>query len=325
MRASRFSLLPVLLSLLAGASPARADGPLAVVAAVRGRVEVASAHGGAAVPAVFGRTLERGDRVTVGKGGSATLVFGDGGVTMLPERASLTVGGGAAPASGVALPGEVYAEVSRFATAGSRETGLVSMAGMRSEVDAGAPLLVSPRNTAILDTAPVLRWRGFPGAVRYRVRLGPVAGGESWQREMPVQPGVEPSLEFPADVARLVPGTDYEWEVEAIGEQGTLRAEGARLRVLADERAASVRANLARIAESAGGGSTAAARYLAGSYLAGLELYDAAARQFLELVALAPESPEAHEALGSLYLETGLADRAAAEFQRALALHRGSR
>lgn len=324
MSATRTRLLFVLLSTLAGAMPVQAAGPLAVVAAVRGRVEVASARGGASVPATFGRALERGDRVTVGKGGSATLFFGDGGVVTLPERGSMMVGG-SAPAAGGALPGEVFAEVSRFATAGSRETGLVSMAGVRSESDAGAPLLLSPRNTTVLDTAPTLRWRAFPGAVRYRVRLGPASGGESWIREVASTPGAEPSLAFPDGAPRLAPGVDYEWEVEAIGAQGTLRAESAAVRALPAEAAAGVRANLARIAGSAGGEGTAAARFLAGSYLAGLELHDEAARQFLALVELAPDSPEAHEALGSLYLETGLADRAAAEFQRALALHRGSR
>jgi len=324
MSATRTRLLFVLLSALAGATPALAAGPLAVVAAVRGRVEVASARGGAAVPATFGRALERGDRVTVGRGGSATLFFGDGGVVTLPERGSMTVGG-AAPAAGGALPGEVFTEVSRFATAGSRETGLVSMAGVRAEADAGAPLLLSPRNTTVLEAAPTLRWRAFPGAVRYRVRLGPAAGGESWSRELAATPGAEPSLAFPDDAPRLEPGVDYEWEVEAIGAQGTLRAESAVVRTLPAEAAAGVRANLARIAESAGGEGTAAARFLAGSYLAGLKLHDEAARQFVALVELAPDSPEAHEALGSLYLETGLADRAAAEFQRALALHRGAR
>lgn len=325
MSATRSRLLFALLFAVAGAMPARADGPLAVVAAVRGRVEIASARGGAAVPATFGRALERGDRVTVGKGGSATLFFGDGGVVTLPERGSLTVGGGSAPAAGGALPGEVFARVSRFATAGSRETGLVSMAGVRSETDAAAPLLLAPRNTTVLDAAPTLRWRAFPGAVRYRVRLGPAAGGESWRREVDAAPGAEPSLAFPEDAPRLEPGVDYEWEVEAIGAQGTLRAESAVVRALAADSAAGVRANLARIAGSAGGEGAAAARYLAGSYLAALGLHDEAARQFLALVALAPDSPEAHEALGALYLEIGLADRAAAEFQRALALHRGSR
>jgi len=324
MRTTFLCLLLALSPAPALASQAPPGDPVAVVAAVKGRVEVTAARGGA-VAAAFGQALERGDRVTVGKGSAATLIFGDGNVVTLAERASLTIGGHVpAPARAPALPGEVFANVSQFATAGSRQTGLVTMADMRSDADAGGSLLLSPRNTTVLDDAPVLRWRAVPGATRYRVRLSSAAGEVAWVREVPAA-DAEPSLDFPAGAGRLAAGVDHEWEVEALDGETTLRRESAVVRVLPGEARASVRANLARIAESAGGDATAAARFLAGSYLSGLGLYDDAARQFEALAGLAPGSPEPHEALGNLYLKVGASDRAAVEFQRALALHREAR
>ena len=326
MRTTFPCLLLAVLPLVAGASGASPAEPVAVVASVSGRVEVSAARGGAAVPAVFGRALERGDRVTVGKGGGATLFFGDGSVVTLAERGSVTIGGNAAaPAHATALPGEVFTQVSQFVTAGSRQTGLVTLADMRSDADAGAPLLLAPRNTSVLDDAPALSWRAVQGATRYRVHFGPSGGAESWTREVAAVSGAELSLAFPAGADRLAAGVDYEWEVEALDDKGTLRREGAVVRVLPAEAREGARANLARIAASAGGETSAAARFLAGSYLCGLGLYDDATRQFQALAALAPGSPEPHEALGNLYLKIGASDRAAEEFRRALALQREAR
>lgn len=323
----RQPLLPILAAtfLLAARGEAASSapaGPVAVIASVHGHVDVTSARGGASA-AVFGRPLERGDKVAVGKGGGATLFFGDGNVVTLAERSSITIGAaaGGAPKS-AALPADVYSHVSGFVTAGSRQTGLVTMADMRAESDAGAPLLLAPRNCAILEDAPALRWRAVQGATRYRVHFGPADGAETWTREVPAAAGAEVSLAFPGDAARLEPGRDYEWEVEALDDKGTMRRESARMKALPPDAGAAVRENLGRIAASAGGEHTPAACFLAGSYLSGMGLHGDAAVRFRELVTLAPESPEAHEALGNLYLEIGLSDWAAAEFRQALALHR---
>ena len=57
----------LLLALALASGPAFAD-PLAVIAAVKGMVEVTPARGGLPQKAVFGRALERGDRVAVATG-----------------------------------------------------------------------------------------------------------------------------------------------------------------------------------------------------------------------------------------------------------------
>jgi hypothetical protein len=141
--------------------------------------------------------------------------------------------------------------------------------------------------------------------------------GVLWTREVT---GL--SLDYPADGAALPRDSDYLLEVAALSGTGSLRKESTGFHVLSAEQASAVQANLERIRDSAGGESSAAARYLAGSYLGGHGLYGDAIVQFAALSKISPESPAPHEALGKVYREVGLMDLAAAEFQRALELTR---
>jgi hypothetical protein len=296
--------------------------PVAVVASVKGKVEVTSSRGGPAQRAVFGRALERGDRVAVATGGAATLFYNDGTVIDLPEKSTLTVGGrGAgkptgAPASG--LPSEVYASVTKFVAGGSRETGLVALSALRSApADQDTPFLIAPRKTALIADRPAFSWRAVREATRYRVTLSSAEQGELWSHEVEA-----PSLPFPPDAAALAGGGEYLWEVEALSDLKSLRRESSVFQVLASEQAAAVRVNLGRIRDSAGGFDNPAAQFLAGSYLSGLGLFLDATEHFGALCKLSPSSPAPHEALGTVYTKVGLMDLAAAEFQQALALTR---
>ncbi len=285
-------------------SAALAD-PVAVIASVKGKVEVTSSHGGPAQRATFGRPLERGDRITIAPGGAATLFFNDGN-------------GKSGGATAQGLPGEVYASVSKFVAGGSRETGLVALSELRSApAEQDVPFLVGPRKTALITDRPAFSWRAVPGATRYKVTVSSADQGEVWSREAD---GL--SLTFPADAAALVAGGEYLWEVEAFSEMKSLRRESSVFQVLATPQAEAVRANLGRIRDSAGGDENAAAQFLAGSYLSGLGLFLDATEHFGALCRLTPTSPSPHEALGTVYTKVGLMDLAAAEFQQALALTR---
>jgi len=294
--------------------------PVAVIAAVSGRVDVTTPRGGPARRAVFGRALERGDRVAVSAGGSATLFFNDGNVVELAEKSSLRIGGQVGGRAGRApgLPSDVYASVSKFVAGGSRETGLVALSTLRSApVDAGAPFLTAPRRTALMTDRPTFAWRAVPGATRYRVTVSSVESGELWNREVE---GL--SLPFPADAAPLARAAEYLWEVEAFSDLKSLRKESTVFEVTSDARARTVSANLARIRGAAGGAESPAAQFLAGSYLSGLGLFYDATQQFVAMCGLMPTSPAPHEALGAVYMKVGLTDLAAAELQQALALTR---
>lgn len=301
--------------------------PVAVIASFKGKVEVTAAAAKAPLRAAFGRALEKGDKVVVGPGGAATLFFENGNVIELGEKSSVTVGGKVDNhPKGTGLPGEVYANVSKFATAGSRQTGLVAMAEMRSGPEDGRPLLLAPRNSSVLTDAPAFSWRSVPGATRYRIKVSSAESGELWTREIPAgKPGEDLSLPYPSDATRVTADSDLLWEVDALDDTKSLRRETTTAHVLAAAARNDVRANLERIRASAGGGETAAACFLSGSYLSGVGLQHEAAQQFQTLARLTPESPAAHEALGNVYSSIGLMDLAAAEFQQALTLERDSR
>ena len=186
MPSSRWCAALLMLATLAGALPAlAAAAPLAVLAAVKGRVQVVRGSN-PAQPAGFGMALEQGDQVVVPAGGAATVFFNDGNVIELSEKSRITVGG-KVPARprvgpGSDLSGEVYSNVSRFVTGGSAQTGLVAMATVRGS-DTSAPILLAPRNSGLLDSRPSFAWRAVEGATRYRVSVTG-ENGELWNREV---------------------------------------------------------------------------------------------------------------------------------------------
>jgi hypothetical protein len=301
-----------------GGGSVPSGAPLAIVAAVKGHVEVVSSRGGPAAVVAFGKPLLRGDRVVVSPGGSATVFFNDGNVVELGEKSTITVGGRAAVKSRAAngeLSGEIYASVNRFVAGGSRETGLVGQTPLR----AGAslrPLLVQPRRTNLMNGRPRFQWQPVAGAARYRVTVSGEQG-EIWHRDV-----TDTTLEYPDDAAPLGAGADLAWDVRALSDRDELRREESVVHVMTDAETATVRESLARIQDAAGGAATPAAHFLSGSYLFGQGLYVESAEQFEALLRLAPDSPSPHEALGNVYREVGLADRAAEEYRQALALTR---
>lgn len=311
------SFLAACAALVFSAGPSLAADPVAVIAAVKGRVEI-TPRGGAVQRAVFGRALERGDKIAVSAGGSATVFFNDGNVIELAEKSTLTVSGKianktAGPAAG--LPGEVYASVSRHVAGGSRSSGLLATSTLRGADE--QPFLLAPRRTAVLTDRPAFAWREVAGARRYRITVSSAESGELWNREVE---GL--TLAWPADAPPIAGAGDFLWEVEALGEGRSLRRESSVFQALAPAQIATIRGNLERIRDTAGGPESSAARFLAASYLSGLGLYQDAVEHFGALCRLSPTSPAPHDALGDLYTKVGLMDLAAAEYQRANALTR---
>jgi hypothetical protein len=304
--------------LLTLVATAHAD-PVAVLAAFKGKVTVASAKGGEAAKAAFGRSLENGDRVVTGPGGSVSIFFNDGNVIELGEKSSMTVGGRVAARSALGvekLPGEVFAQVARYSAGGSRQTGMVALSTLRSGGAVSGPEPLAPRNTDVLDARPALSWRPVEGAARYRVSMSGDAG-ELWSRETSAT-----TLAFPDDAAALAADADYLWEVQAFSASAPLGKASTTFHLAPAAQAQAVRGVLARIREGAGGDEKPAARFLSGSYLFGRGFYQDAGTQFEALSRLSPESPAPHEALGNVYRAVGLMDLAAASFERALSLSR---
>jgi hypothetical protein len=158
VRALLLTVLALSLATIASADP------FAVIASVKGKVDVTPAKGGASQQAVFGRGLDKGDKIAVAPGGAATLAVSDGTVIELTAGSKMTIGTkdaakpGTAPAA--AIPGEVYASVTKFVAGGSRQTGLVAMSELRSApAESDSPFILSPRKTALLVDRPSFAWR----------------------------------------------------------------------------------------------------------------------------------------------------------------------
>ena len=204
---------------VACASVAMAE-PVAFIVAMKGPVTVAAAKG-AAVKAALGRPLERGDKVTVGAGGTASLFFSDGNIIELSAGSSMRVGGKLSAADakrigpGSGVSNEVFNRVSKFITSDRKQAGLVALSPMRS----GArrpPLLIGPRVSAMLSGRPRFEWRSIGGASRYQVTVTNEAGAV-WTREVS-----DTTLDYPGDADSLATGADYIWEVVAMSDTGPI-------------------------------------------------------------------------------------------------------
>jgi len=305
--------LPALAML--AAVPAFAD-PVAFVVALKGSATVTSKAKG--TKAALGRGLERGDKVQVAPGGSVTLFFSDGNVVELGGGSSLTVSGQLTSSAqkvgpGSNVPAEVFTRVSKFVASSNRQSGMVALSAMRG-AESEAPLIVSPRRSAMLELRPRFVWRHVPGATRYRLAVS-TEEGPVWSSEVS-----DTTTSYPADATALAPTTDYVWEVEALSDTGPIGPrDESSFRVLSAGEATQVREHLDGLSKAAGDG-TAATLYLSGSYLMGRGLYGEAAEEFEALCKLTPDAPGAHQALGNVYQTMGVNDRAAEEMKRAQAL-----
>ena len=308
----RLFVVLALTGLIASApTPAHAD-PVAIIASLKGKVTVQSARSSEPVTATFGRALEAGDRVQLAAGSAATILFNDGNVAELGEKSSLTIGGGAKGGKGGGkLPSDVFTQVSKLTTGGSRRSGLVVMAPMRSGGVVAGPEPITPRQTDMLSARPSFEWRAVEGATRYRVTLSG-DDGALWTREV-----ASTKIAYPADAAALAPDHEWLWEVQAFGATGALGRASANFRVPAQADLDAVRNVLERIRAA---GETPATRYLAGSYLHARGFQQDALAEFLALARIDPSSPAPHEALGDVYRAIGLMEQAAASYDRALDL-----
>ncbi len=116
------------------AASSTSNQPVALVVATSGRVEVSRASSKSVERGTIGLALLRGDKVQVGAGGAATLLFSDGNLLELSEKSAITIGAHPRVARS-REPNPVMADVFKSVfggvVGGSRETGLVALAPAR--------------------------------------------------------------------------------------------------------------------------------------------------------------------------------------------------
>jgi hypothetical protein len=91
------------------------------------------------------------------------------------------------------------------------------------------PIVLSPRNTKLLSTLPLLRWRGLPDAIDYEVHVDGTT--PAWSRHVS---GLT-SISYPADAPSLTPGTTYSFWVKKTGAADRDQTPGLGFSIATDQ------------------------------------------------------------------------------------------
>ena len=198
------ALLIVLMSVSAFAHYS-AD-PAAVVVQVNGAVQIQRTGQNASSPATVGASLNAGDKVVIGSGAKAVLLYKTG--KMVPATSTITIEDAQRDKPG-GLFNQTVTTLAQVATTNARTQP--NRQGMIRPI-AGEPMLIAPRNLVkVADLHPTFVWGKLDDAAGYTVqirRLEPFPG-----KPERFQAGNMTSWTYPADATPLIPGGVYEWTV----------------------------------------------------------------------------------------------------------------
>jgi hypothetical protein len=299
----------------------------ALLTQVRGEVTI-SEEGGTMRPAWPAQVLRSRATVHVPSGAHLGLICNDDHFVELTSEGDWQVTK-AACGAGRKLPAGTYH--SMVPKAGRildlENVRVVEAKTKEKEGDYGSiPVILSPRNTALLALEPELRWVEVGGAIEYVLSLSGMAGFEEISVAAEELTCVEHpltgsnricSLAWPASEWPLEPGQRYFLAVGArrgIAEDLRL-SEKSALRALAEEAAGEVEAAVAGI-EVLPLDAVTQDLLLAGVY-AGQGLYGDAADAYEQALAGQP-SPAVYVALGDVYSEMALYRWAFEAYQEAV-------
>lgn len=273
--------------------------------------------------------IRNGTRLRVEAGGSVTIVCYNNRVVRIVERRTVVMTAAVCTSEGRALPRTSAASVRP--NSGTLETvngsKRLPFQSREQEGDYGKiPIVVGPRNTAIVAGAPTIRWVEVPGVSRYKLTLnGPtplpeqdVSGDEFTCTDTGIERiGPVCSLAWPADEWPLESGELYFLTVHArVGIEWNA-SESSAIEVLSAEDAQKVEAEVETI-RSLGLDAPTESLLLAGLY-AQEGLYENAIAAYEARLDLLPAHLIA-VALGDAHRATDLQMFAFFAYQRALDL-----
>jgi hypothetical protein len=179
-----------------------------------GNVSVQCGAGSKAIPVKVAFPLHVGDRVLVGVGARAKIIFADRPPKLLGPGQRYVVTRTppvirASSAEGGVLARAWKAIVTRLKSAFVGERA-APPATARGADDEALPHLVYPRNTAILEAEPQFAWTEVEGAQRYVVII---AFYSTYEKTCQI-PSATTSAAYPQDGVPLQPGRKYFWCVE---------------------------------------------------------------------------------------------------------------
>jgi hypothetical protein len=322
----------LLVAVLLAAGPTSAQGTedlTAVLTRVEGNVTVRESgpvRKGEPPPVRRARPfqiLRGGDEIRVPAGARAGLVCstnswialtGEGERRLTPEACR----------TGETLPPGTYA---RLAPRGGRLRSLQGAMVLESlprgseEETAGLPIVLSPRNTAVLEPRPALVWTQVPGATSYTIEMRGDVALTLLLAVVPCLPMAhgEPvcSIPYPEPAPDLSPGGSVFLRIRARQGDGPFRGEQEPLwiRRLTAPQAAEIAARSRPFASLPV--EEAVRSVLEASLHAEHESYAEAIRLYQEALA-EREVSEIRVSLGDAYLAVGLISRARQNYERAM-------
>ncbi|NEQ81723.1 MAG: tetratricopeptide repeat protein [Moorea sp. SIO2I5] len=243
----------------------------------------------------FGDVLNPSDQLELSPGASATVMCDNSRVWVVPAGKVSLVSDGCGPGQ----PRETR-QNSRHRTRDSNQT---------------IPYIISPRNTALLNDRPVLRWNAVEGATSYRVK---VRGRDlDWNTETS-----DTEIEYSG--SSLQPDSYYLVIVETDTGKSSKGEQGADLTftLLDAQNAESVETEVSKLKQQP---LTEEAEVLGLAYL--YQHYDLKAEAIALLEGLlkgGSQKAAVYQLLGDLYQQVGLSQQAKRRYLQALELVKGT-
>ena len=272
--------------------------------ALQGQVNLQQVQTGQVVPASFGDYLWRGDVIQTTENARAEAICNDGVALQVDSEQSVTVTCGE-------TPDPAYQRV----ILSIREGQVVTLPNPRLEQPGSErlPIILSPRDTFLVESRPTIRWRTVEGAHEYEVVVS--KGSKELWRETTQ----ETDLPFPETAPPLEQDADYRIEVIARSEADAppLAAEKVWLWMLAQ--AETEQTAVLKVQVEGSGLSPESSGLFLAVYDLQHQLYDAAIAKLSTVVKTMPSSL-AYRLLGDAYLGVELDQEAEQCYQEAYRL-----
>ncbi|NES21186.1 MAG: hypothetical protein F6K41_20215 [Symploca sp. SIO3E6] len=178
----------------------------------------------------------------------------------------------------------------------------------RTPEDPNNPYLISPRNTKITESQPLLSWHPVAGATSYRVEI--IGAGLDWLTE------VEGTLVRYDGAEVLQPGWYYGVKITAYQGEKDIANSSAGFAILSEEEKQQLEVAAKELEEQFSEGEVLALALV--SLYRDYDLYDDAIEVLQRLISEGQPGAGVYQLLGQTYWDVGLLGLAKAQFVKAL-------
>ena len=314
----KFSIILLLLILFPISVFSQQGGSsLAMISDVKGSVMLKQSQSDESLKVVFGMQLAQGDQVETGRKAKVTLLFSNGNLISLGPNSSITISGNQSGSSSRNIGAGMAGNFSALAMRQDNKGEMGVLMDLRSDETSQYIFPLSPCNTMISSTTPLLIWDSKKPADEFVVRLYN-SQGLVWEKHTSAT-----SLAFPEDEAALEYGQSYFWNVEGVDLINSFRSLNQKFTVLPEGKILEIKKEVQKLSEIfSEDPENSCLHSLLGAHYASAGLLEDAIKEFELVRDSNPDASLPHEILGGLYSDVGKKDLAIAELQKALALEK---